>query len=70
MSTAWFTSRASISRPSNLNVPTTNSRVGPLSVSGGGSKVCSGHSEVDPQRCQRFLQTWQEACHGRKRATR
>lgn len=29
------------------------------------ASVCSSHNEVDPQRCQRFLQTWQEACHSR-----
>lgn len=27
--------------------------------------VCGQHAELDPQRCQRFLQTWQESCHGR-----
>src|SRR6185312_9452987 len=50
VSTAWLTSRASISRPSSLNVPTTSSRVGPLSVSGGGSNVSSSRSTTSPIR--------------------
>ncbi|MBS2027578.1 MAG: hypothetical protein JST54_06725 [Deltaproteobacteria bacterium] len=24
---------------------------------------CNAHAGVDPQRCQRFLQVWQKACH-------
>src|SRR3954452_22124389 len=45
-----MTSRASINRASSLNVPTTNSRVGPLRVSGGGSKASSSRSTTSPIR--------------------
>src|SRR5205814_2489577 len=48
--TAWGTSTASISRPSSLTVLVISSRVGPVSVSGGGSKSLSSTSITSPIR--------------------